>query len=146
MQSIEQKPTKGTKLSEAGYQALTTTAGQIDDLPPGVFAAKYATGSILARRSVATICHGGSLTIYQSLSEGTPVIAIRTFHDQETNAQRLEATGLGAALCPRRWTAEELLVAVNRVQGPEFRNRCTSARAQIRELRSQQAQTILSFA
>src|SRR3569623_314883 len=38
-------------LVEAGYQVLTTTAGQITDWPRGVFAAKYAPGSALARRS-----------------------------------------------------------------------------------------------
>ena len=133
-------------LVDSGYQVLTTTAGQIDNLPPGVFACKYAPGSALARRSVAIICHGGSLTIYQSLAEGVPVIAIPTFHDQETNAERLEATGLGAALPPRRWTAEELVAAVERVRGDDFHRRCTNARTQIREFQSRQARNILSFA
>jgi len=133
-------------LAEAGYQVLTTTGGQVEDLPAGVFAAKYAPGSALARRSVATVCHGGSLTIYQSLAEGVPVVAIPTFHDQETNAERLAATGLGAALDPRRWTAQELVAAVERVQGDDFGGRCASARRQIHELQSRQAQCILSFA
>jgi UDP:flavonoid glycosyltransferase YjiC (YdhE family) len=135
-----------TALAGAGYQVLTTTGGQIDELPPGVFAAKYAPGSALARRSVATVCHGGSLTIYQSLAEGVPVVAIPTFHDQETNAERLEATGLGAALHPRRWTPAELVAAVERVRGDDFRNRCAGASARIREMQAQQAQCILSFA
>lgn len=74
------------------------------------------------------------------------VVAVPTFHDQETNAERLTATGIGAALHPRRWTAEELVAAVERVRGGEFRDRCTSARSRIRELQSQQAKTILSFA
>ena len=133
-------------LAEAGYQVLTTTGGQVEDLPPGVFAAKYAPGSALARRSVATVCHGGSLTIYQSLAEAVPVVATPTFHDQETNAERLEATGLGAALHPRRWTAQELVAAVERVRAAEFRGPCAIARSRIRELQSQQAKTILSFA
>jgi UDP:flavonoid glycosyltransferase YjiC (YdhE family) len=131
---------------QAGYQVLTTTAGQVDELPPEVFAVKYAPGSVLARRSVATVCHGGSLTIYQSLAEAVPVVAIPTFHDQETNAERLRATGLGLALSPRGWTAADLLAAVDRVQGSDFRQRCGSARAQIREFQSQQSQNILSLA
>ncbi len=131
---------------QAGYQVLTTTAGQVDELPPEVFAVQYAPGSVLARRSVATICHGGSLTIYQSLAEGVPVVAIPTFHDQETNAERLEATGLGWPLRPRGWTAADLLAAVDRVQGNDFRQRCGSARGQIYEFQSQQSQNILSLA
>jgi UDP:flavonoid glycosyltransferase YjiC (YdhE family) len=133
-------------LAQAGYQVLTTTAGQVKDLPNGVFAAKYAPGSALAQRSVATICHGGSLTIYQSLAEGVPVVAIPTFHDQETNAERLQATGLGLPLSPQAWTTAELLTAVDRVQGSEFRERCAITRTRIRELQSQQVQSILSFA
>ncbi|MGH7140614.1 MAG: nucleotide disphospho-sugar-binding domain-containing protein [Pirellulales bacterium] len=133
-------------LAEAGYQVLTTTAGQVEDLPRGVFAAKYAPGSALARRSVATVCHGGSLTIYQSLAEGVPVVAIPTFHDQETNAERLTASGLGAALHPRRWTAEDLVAAVGRAQQDQSRDRCLHAEAQIREMQSRQGQSILSFA
>ena len=133
-------------LVNAGYQVLTTTGGQIDDLPPGVFGATYAPGSVLARRSIATLCHGGSLTIYQSLAEGVPVVAIPTFHDQETNAERLVATGFGAALPPRRWAGEDLIAAVERVRSDEFRERCTRARTQIHEFQAKQTRRIFSLA
>ena len=129
-------------LAEADYQVLTTTGGQIEDLPAGVFAAKFAPGSSLARRSVATVCHGGSLTIYQSLREGTPVIAIPTFHDQEINAERLEATELGAALCPRRWLPAQLIASVQRIGQSETRSRCAEVRARLEQMLARQLTTL----
>lgn len=120
-----------TALVEAGYQVLCTTAGQIDEVPRGVLAARYAPGSALARRCVATVCHGGSLTIYQSLRAGAPVIAIPTFHDQEINAERLEATGLGARLPPRRWDARQLAALVKRAEEGDFRSATSAAAVRI---------------
>ena len=125
-------------LVAAGYQVLTTTGGQIEGLPAGVFAAKFAPGSALARRSVATVCHGGSLTIYQSLRERAPVIAIPTFHDQEINAERLDATGFGARLSALRWNARQLTALAERVQEPEFQRRAAAAAAQIAAAQARQ--------
>lgn len=118
-------------LVATGYQVLCTTAGQIEEVPRGVFSARFAPGSALARRSVATVCHGGSLTIYQSLRAGAPVIAIPTFHDQEINAERLEATGLGARLPPRRWDARQLAALVKRAEEGDFRSATSAAAARI---------------
>jgi UDP:flavonoid glycosyltransferase YjiC (YdhE family) len=120
-----------TALVEAGYQVLCTTGGQLGEIPKGVFATSYAPGSALARRCVATVCHGGSLTIYQSLGVGVPVIAIPTFHDQEINAERLEATGLGARLPPRRWDKGQLAALVQRAKDGDFRPATSAAVARI---------------
>lgn len=116
-------------LVEADYQVLTTTAGQLGDLPEGVFAAQFAPGSSLVRRSIATVCHGGSLTIYQSLREEVPVIAIPTFHDQEINAERLEATRLGTALLPQYWQDRDLKAAVRHVREPEVMRSCQASQS-----------------
>lgn len=120
-----------TALIDAGFQVLCTTGGLLDQVPQGVFAARYARGSALARRSVATVCHGGSLTIYQSLGAGAPVIAIPTFHDQEINAERLEATGLGARLPARGWNARQLAALVKRAADGDFRSATSAAAARI---------------
>lgn len=82
--------------------------------PAGVFSAKFAPGSARA----ATVCHVASSTIYQSLVEGALVISVPTFHDQEINAERLEAVGFGARLPARRWNARQLMEAAERMQAP----------------------------
>jgi UDP:flavonoid glycosyltransferase YjiC (YdhE family) len=107
-------------LVDAGYQVLTTTGGQVPSIPDGVLATEYAPGSELLKRSHVTICHGGSLTIYQALSYGVPVVGVPTFHDQEYNLGQLERCGLGVELSPGRWRRQELLELVNRALPTRF--------------------------
>jgi UDP:flavonoid glycosyltransferase YjiC (YdhE family) len=99
-------------LLSAGYQVLVTTGGIATDIPKGVFSSPYAPGSALLPHSDAIICHGGSLTIYQAVLCGVPVVGIPTFHDQETNMDRVTALGWGVEVSPRRWREAELLKAV----------------------------------
>lgn len=121
------------ELNRAGYQVMTTTGGQLDQIPDGVYAVKYARGSTLLKRSDAMVCHGGSATIYQALYAGVPPIAIPTFHDQERNADQLERLGIGAHLHPRRWNNEDLLLALDQVTASSFRNRLTDHTNRIRQ-------------
>jgi UDP:flavonoid glycosyltransferase YjiC (YdhE family) len=99
-------------LMSAGYQVLATTGRTAVDIPDGVFACPYAPGSALLPRSDAVICHGGSLTVYQSILHGVPVVGIPTFHDQETNMDRVAAMGWGVEVSPGRWRQAEFLQAV----------------------------------
>ncbi len=118
-------------LRDAGYQVLTTHGGRSGDCPAGVYAARYAPGSAMLRRSQAVVCHGGSLTIYQAVSHGVPVVGLPTFHDQETNMDRVTELGWGVE-APQRWRPADLLSAVSHVQQPEFSARLALAAKSLR--------------
>ncbi len=111
-----------TLLRDHGYQVLTTTGGRFDGVPEGIFATDYAPGSALLRHSQAVICHGGSLTVYQAISEGVPIVGIPTFHDQETNMDRVTALGWGIEVRPGRWQPDDVLTAVKKVLEHEFQS------------------------
>ena len=119
-------------LSGGGYQVLTTTGRHATSLPKGVFAAEFAPGSALLKRSQAVVCHGGNLTIYQAIHEGVPIVGIPTWHDQEINLDRVEALGWGVQLRPFRWTPQELLKAVERVRQGDYQERAAKGRERTR--------------
>lgn len=106
-------------LRDAGWQVMATM-GQHGEAPQGVFAVDFARGSSLLSRSQVIVCHGGSGTIYQAIAQGTPIIGIATFHDQEINLERVEARRWGLALDPLGWRESDLLAALERVRGPEY--------------------------
>jgi len=118
-------------LRDAGYQVLTTHGGRSGDCPAGVYSTRYAPGSAMLLHSQAVVCHGGSLTIYQALSHGVPVVGLPMFHDQETNMDRVTALGWGVE-APKRWKPAELHSAVSRVQQPEFTSRLAVAATSLR--------------
>ncbi len=109
-----------TSLRDNGWQVLTTT-GTHGAAPDGVFATDLARGSTLLQRSHVTVCHGGSGTVYQSVAHGVPVVGLPTFHDQETNMERVEALGWGEGLDPNRWRPADLHAALARVRSAECR-------------------------
>lgn len=117
-------------MSQKGWQILTTTAG-LTSISSQVFAADFARGSELLKRSQLLVCHGGSGTIYQAASEGVPVIGIATFHDQEINLDRVEALSWGCALDPLKWKEKDLLLAIEKVQLPKYKNAIASAKKEI---------------
>lgn len=85
------------RLLDVGLQVICTTT---EDRPlwpdePRFHSAPYARGSRLCRAADVVVCHGGNGTIYQALAQGTPVVGIPEFHDQEFNMQRIEALKLG---------------------------------------------------
>ncbi len=120
-----------TVLRDQGYQVLTTTGGRFTDVPAGVLAAEYAPGSCLLAKSQAVVCHGGSLTVYQAVSQGVPIVGIPTFHDQETNMDRVTSLGWGAEIPPGRWRSQDLLRAVERVMDDEVAATMQAAKARL---------------
>lgn len=118
-------------LRDAGWQVMTTT-GPHGKAPPGVFAATFARGSSLLRRSQLLICHGGSGTIYQAISEGVPIIGIATFHDQEINLERAQALRWGIALDPIDWREADLFEAIRCVFTTEYQTTVTNSQSEIR--------------
>lgn len=119
-------------LRDAGHQVLATTGGHVENVPDGVFAADYAPGSLLLRHCNAVVCHAGSLTTYQAVQEQVPVVGIPTFHDQETNVERIEALRWGVGLHPIKWRGRDLLAAVDFVKNSEIREQVAIGSDRIR--------------
>ena len=83
------------RLADRGCQIVCTSAkADAPDLP-GVFRSPYLPGSRMCEAADVVLCHAGNGTIYQALTEGTPVVGVAEFHDQDFNMQRVEALGVG---------------------------------------------------
>lgn len=118
-------------MHEAGWQVLTTTREAVPSAPH-IYTSPLARGSSLLQHSQLLICHGGSGTIYQAISEGVPVVGIATFHDQEINLERVCAQNWGMALDPLGWKSSDLLAAAAATSGAEYRKSISSAQQEIR--------------
>lgn len=96
--------------------AMVATAGQIQiPTPPShILVTEMLPGIEAAKRSKLVICNGGSLTCYQALSAGVPVIGIASNLDQFLNMQAIERVGAGLTLRADRFSREELEKAVHR--------------------------------
>ncbi len=68
----------------------------------------------------AIVCHGGLSTITAALAAGRPIVVIPQGRDQDLNAERVAATGVGVAL-PLDASAETLAHAIASVlDDPSF--------------------------
>lgn len=110
-------------LSALPLQVLLATAGRWrQKLPPRFFSAEYLPGMETARRSSLVICNGGSGTVYQALSVGTPVLGIISNVDQAWTMSFVEGASAGKAI--RHWQVHPEKIrkmALSLLGNPEFR-------------------------
>jgi len=87
-------------LSELPITVIAATAGKIDlpDVPANAFVADYLPLDIASRRASLVICNGGSLTTYQALATGIPILGICSNMDQLLNMNAIERLGAGLSL------------------------------------------------
>jgi MGT family glycosyltransferase len=71
----------------------------------------------LLKRAAVCITHGGMNTVMDSLSCGVPMVAIPVTNDQPAIAARVQHSGAGEVIQPRRLTPARLRGAVERVLG-----------------------------
>ncbi len=69
----------------------------------------------LLDRAALTITHAGMNTAMESLARGVPMVAIPITNDQPGVAARIEWTGTGLVIPPKRLTAAKLRKAITRV-------------------------------
>ncbi|HYN79021.1 MAG TPA: nucleotide disphospho-sugar-binding domain-containing protein, partial [Lamprocystis sp. (in: g-proteobacteria)] len=102
-----------TSLSRLPINLLVATVGRVNlgQLPANVFAVNYLPGGAAARRSVLTLCNGGSGTVYQSLAQGTPVLGIASNLDQHLTMHWVTAAGAGQTLRSERATPARVMQA-----------------------------------
>ncbi len=104
-------------LAELPITVLATTAARVLRAAPPANArlVDYAPGEQLAARANLMICNGGSLTVYQCLSAGKPLIGIASHMDQHLSMCYVEQAGVGKLLRSDELTAPTLRQAVMRL-------------------------------
>jgi UDP:flavonoid glycosyltransferase YjiC (YdhE family) len=101
-------------LSELPITLIAATAGKIDlrNVPANTFVADYLPLDSAVRRSSLVICNGGSLTTYQALASGVPILGICSNMDQLLNMSAIERLGAGLYLRAARVLPAQLKGAV----------------------------------
>lgn len=81
-------------------QFMIGKAGHSADIPQSdnAFVAEYLSGEAATARASLVICNGGSMSVYQSLKLGVPVLGIAGNLDQHLNMSAVERKGAGLKL------------------------------------------------
>lgn len=87
-------------LADMPVSVIAATAGQtgLQSVPSNVRVSEYLPGDIATETADLVICNGGSLTTYQAIVTGTPVLGICTNLDQHLNMGYLARAGIGSSL------------------------------------------------
>lgn len=105
--------------------AASAGATPADPLPHNVItAADYLPGTTLARRAALVVCNGGSLTVHQALSAGTPVLGLAANMDQHLSMRSVTRAGAGLLVRSEHATPTAITQAAGRLlDEPDFRTR-----------------------
>ena len=89
-------------LAGLGLSVVVASAGAAFAGPTrsGVRVASYLPGNLVVERSALVVCNGGSLTSYQGLAKGVPILALPSNLDQFLNSGYLKASNVGDWLRP----------------------------------------------
>jgi UDP:flavonoid glycosyltransferase YjiC (YdhE family) len=118
------------------FQCIITTADMVSlsNAPDNFYIFDYLPGSKVMEISDVVVCHGGNGTLYQALIQGTPVIGIPTFADQEHNLDRIVSLGAGIHLSEMAFKSSDLLGAVNTVLNDEtYKNNAAIYQRKLRD-------------
>ena len=85
------------------------------NLPGTPLVVEYAPQLELLKRASLTITHGGTKTVLESLSQGTPMVAIPITNDQPGAGARLQWTGTGEVVALNHLSVDRLRIAIERV-------------------------------
>lgn len=101
-------------LSEFPVTVIAATAGKaaLKGVPPNVYITDYLPMDVASARSAFIISNGGSLTTYQALSVGAPVLGICSNMDQLLNMNAVQGLGAGITLRAGKAKLAEMRVAV----------------------------------
>lgn len=108
-------------LADLPLTVVATTAGRaaVATPPPNARLVDYAPGDQLAARADLMICNGGSLTVYQALAAGKPLIGIASHMDQHLSMRYVELAGVGVRLRSEELDGNRLRAAVQRILSDE---------------------------
>jgi len=89
---------------------------------PNLHVTRWVSHGDLFPLTSAVVTTGGAGTVLASLAAGCPLVIVPTEFDKPDNARRVEASGAGLSLAPRRCTPRRLRAAVERILShPAFR-------------------------
>ena len=115
-------------LADLPITIVATTAAklQMSEPPANTRLLTYAPGEKLAARAEIVICNGGSMSVYQALSAGRPLIGIASNMDQHLSMSYVERAGVGTLLRSEELSGLKLRTAVHQM----LRDRNVRIRAQ----------------
>ena len=103
-------------LADLPVTVLATTAGKSPPTAPANSRlVDFAPGEQLAARADLMICNGGSLTVYQALAAGKPLIGIASHMDQQLSMSYVEQAGVGILLRSDTLTGVQIRSAVEQL-------------------------------
>jgi UDP:flavonoid glycosyltransferase YjiC (YdhE family) len=104
--------------------AASAGADLPDPLPRNVTAADYLPGTAVARQAALVVCNGGSPSVQQALSAGTPVLGLAGNMDQHLNMRSVTAAGVGLLVRSEHATPTAIAHAARRLlDEPDFSTR-----------------------
>ncbi len=117
-------------LLEMGFRVVLAAGGQDELLQvtsgdPRVAVCRFPPLQALFPRAALTVCHGGQVTLFESLSHGTPAFVMPFQPEQAHNALCLERLGCGSRLVapqPFRGNPDIYIEAFNRREDDEVKS------------------------
>jgi zeaxanthin glucosyltransferase len=102
---------------DLGHQLVISLGGRFDpetfaDLPGNPVVTRYAPQIDLLKLAKIVITHGGFNTVFETLLEGKPMVAIPLAHDQPAVAARLARLGIAEVLPVMRLSSKRIRTAV----------------------------------
>lgn len=128
-------------LAEMPISVIAATAGRVDldDMPANAFVADYLPLDRAVQRANLIVCNGGSLTTYQALASGAPVLGICSNMDQLLNMAAIERIGAGLSLRAARVGPGQLNEAVRTLlDRPAYAQAARQAGERFRQMDAEQ--------
>ncbi len=127
---MELLPTVLKALSLLPVTVIVATAGRsnLTSLPDNVWVSEYLPGDEATRIASLVVCNGGSLTSYQAIQYGTPILGIVSNLDQHLNMHYICKAGLGTMLRAEKAGVTEIQKAVEALlSDPHFKDAAENA-------------------
>lgn len=129
-------------LASLDCRVALATAGVLPrvSIPAAVVAADYLPGDALCARARLVICNGGSLTCYQALQHGVPMLGIPANLDQLFNMSFMERAGVALRVRADRVSARSIGRATRELlERPGYRAAAARSRDVLRRYDSARA-------
>ncbi|OUS15991.1 glycosyl transferase family 1 [Gammaproteobacteria bacterium 50_400_T64] len=91
----------------------TAGRGELVKASDNVFTADYLPIQAVIQKSQLIICNGGSLTTYEALKAGVPILGLTSNMDQQLNMQAIKKTGAGITLRSQSSSDTDIAQAAN---------------------------------
>lgn len=104
-------------LSKEEVSIVVATVGrfEVDESLSNVYVEDFISGEEISKIADVVICNGGSGMVYQSLSEGTPVICLPALMDQYYVSEAVERSGAGICLRSGKVNKAKILNAIKKI-------------------------------